>query len=153
MCDPTLQGLGLDYGDVIYHILSKVCEFSQNITLPILMEKLESVQYSAALTVTGTWRGTSRNKLYAELSWKSLSSRRLSRRLTLFYNKGRFFNAIASVALASRQSSAVSRVADKKKFSHPLILNALKPVWQTLTWCGRRDVFKESYLLITQKET
>ena len=75
----------LDYGDVIYHIPSKVCEFSQNIFLPSLMEKLESVQYSAALAVTGTWRGTSREKLYAELGWESLSSRRWSRCLTLFY--------------------------------------------------------------------
>ena len=49
------------------------------------MEKLESVQYSAALAVSGTWRGTSREKLYAELGWKSLSSRRWSRRLILFY--------------------------------------------------------------------
>ena len=49
------------------------------------MEKVESVQYSAALAIAGTWRGTSREKLYAELSWESLSSRRWSRRLTLFY--------------------------------------------------------------------
>ena len=49
------------------------------------MEKLEAVQYSAALAVTGTWRGTSREKLYAELGWESLSSRRWSRRMTLFY--------------------------------------------------------------------
>ncbi len=75
----------LDYGDVIYHIPAKFCEFSQNITLPSLMEKLESVQYSAALAVTGTWRGTSRDKLYAELGWESLNYRRWSRRLTLFY--------------------------------------------------------------------
>ena len=75
----------LDYGDVIYHIPAKVCEFSQNIILSNLVEKLESVQYSAALAVTGTWRGTSREKLYTELGWESLSSRRWSRRLTLFY--------------------------------------------------------------------
>ena len=68
----------LDYGDVIYHIPAKVCEFSQNIVLPNLMEKIESVQYSAALAVTGTWRGTSRAKLYAELGWESLSSRSLA---------------------------------------------------------------------------
>ena len=49
------------------------------------MEKLESVQYSAALAVTRTWRGTSREKLYTELGWEPLSSRRWSRRLTLFY--------------------------------------------------------------------
>ena len=75
----------LDYGDVIYHIPPKVCEFSQNIALSNLMDKVESVQYSAALAVSGTWRGTSREKLYAELGWESLSSRRWSRRLTLFY--------------------------------------------------------------------
>ena len=53
----------LDYGDVIYHIPEKVCDFSQYIILPNLMEKLESVQYSAALAVSGAWRGTSREKL------------------------------------------------------------------------------------------
>ena len=57
----------LDYGDVIYHIPAKVCDLSQNIVLPNLMDKLESVQYSAALAVTGTWRGTSREKLYTDL--------------------------------------------------------------------------------------
>ena len=75
----------LDYGDIIFHIPAKEDDFSQNIILPNLMEKLESVQYSAALAVTGTWRGTSREKLYAELGWESLNSRRWSRRLTLFY--------------------------------------------------------------------
>ena len=49
------------------------------------MVKLESVQYSAALAVTGTWRGTSREGLYSELGWESLSARRWSRRLVLFY--------------------------------------------------------------------
>ena len=62
--------LHLDYGDVIYHIPAKVCKFIQNQILPNLMEKLESVQYSAALAVTGTWRGTSREKLYTELGWE-----------------------------------------------------------------------------------
>ena len=57
------------------------------------MEKIESVQYSAAIAITGTWRGTSRQKLYAELGWESLSSRRWSRRLTLFY---KFVNNLAS---------------------------------------------------------
>ena len=62
----------LDYGDVIYHIPAKVCEFSGNIVISNLMEKLESVQYSAALAITGAWRGTSREKLNAELGWESL---------------------------------------------------------------------------------
>ena len=79
------RGNHLDYGDVIYHIPPKVCEFSQTVILPNLMEKLESVQYSAALAVTGTWRGTSREKLYAELGWEALCFRRWNRRLTPFY--------------------------------------------------------------------
>ena len=75
----------LDYGDVIYHTPAKLCEFSHNEILISSMEKLESVQYSAALAVTGTWRGTSRANLYAELGWESLNLRRWSRRLTLLY--------------------------------------------------------------------
>ena len=75
----------LDYGDVIYHTPAKLCEFSHNEILISSMEKLESVQYSAALAVTGTWRGTSRANLYAELGWESLNLRRWCRRLTLLY--------------------------------------------------------------------
>ena len=85
LCKLYVRPPHLDYGDVIYHIPPKVCEFSQTFILPNLMEKLESVQYSAALAVTRTWRGTSREKLYAELGWESLCFRRWSRRLTLFY--------------------------------------------------------------------
>ena len=75
----------LDYGDVIYHIPPKKCDFSQDISLNNHMEKLESIQYSAALAVTGAWKGTFREKLYDELGWESLSLRRWSRRLVLFY--------------------------------------------------------------------
>ena len=39
------------------------------------MEKLESIQYSTALAVTGAWKGTSREKLYAELGWETLNLR------------------------------------------------------------------------------
>ena len=75
----------LDFGDVIYHIpATKVCDFSGNMVLPTLMKKLESVQQSTALVVTGTCRGTSREKLYTDLGWESLSSRRWSRCLTSF---------------------------------------------------------------------
>ena len=75
----------LDYGDVIYHIPPKKSDFSQDTSLNNHMEKLESVQYSAALAVTGAWKGTSREKLYEELGWESLSQRRWSRPLVLFY--------------------------------------------------------------------
>ena len=73
----------LDYGDVTYHIPQK--EDNSSRLGNHLMEKLESVQYAAALAVTGTWRGTSRERLYNELGWGPLCLRRWSRRLILFY--------------------------------------------------------------------
>ena len=57
----------LDYGDVIYHIPSKKCDFANSYTLNNYMEKLESVQCSAARAITGAWKGTSREKLLEEL--------------------------------------------------------------------------------------
>ena len=46
--------------------------------------KLEQTQYSAALAITGAWRGTSRQKLYNELGWETLYHRRWYRRLCHF---------------------------------------------------------------------
>ena len=40
------------------------------------MEKLEKVQYQAALAITGAWQGSSRSKIYEELGWENLSDRR-----------------------------------------------------------------------------
>ena len=65
----------LDYGDVIYD--SAFNESFQN--------KLESVQYDAALAITGAIRGSSRKKLYQELGLESLKSRRWYRKLSLFF--------------------------------------------------------------------
>ena len=45
------------------------------------MEKVEQVQYQAALAVTGAWQGSSRSKLYDELGWESLTHRRYCRRI------------------------------------------------------------------------
>ena len=60
----------LEYGDIIYHGCSKH-----------LMDMLESIQYQAGLIATGCWQKTNREKLYDELGWESLSSRRINRRL------------------------------------------------------------------------
>ena len=64
----------LDYGDEIYH--------NQRTDI---MNLIEQVQYKAALVVSGCWQGTNRQKLYDELGWESLSERRWSHRMTLFY--------------------------------------------------------------------
>ena len=56
----------VDYGDIIYNQ-------PQNESF---CNKLESVQYKAALAITGAIQGTSRDKLYQELGLQSLKSRR-----------------------------------------------------------------------------
>ena len=65
----------LDYGDIIY----------DNPGNASFTRKLESIQYNAALAITGCIRGTSREKLYSELGMESLEDRRFSRRLCSFY--------------------------------------------------------------------
>ena len=45
------------------------------------MESIERIHCEAALFITGTWKGTNRNKLYDELKWERLSDRRWCRRL------------------------------------------------------------------------
>ena len=74
-----------DYCDVIYHIPNIDDHFSGNTSVHYLMSRLESVQYSAALAITGAWKGTSRDKSYQELGWETLADRLWYRRLTLFY--------------------------------------------------------------------
>ena len=59
----------LDFGDIIYHKVDP--ELSLDFT-----KKLEATQYSAALAVSGAWRGTSKCKLYEELGWENLYHRR-----------------------------------------------------------------------------
>ena len=45
------------------------------------MEKVEKIQYQAALAITGAWQGSSRSKIYDEFGWKTLSDRRNCRRV------------------------------------------------------------------------
>ena len=52
----------LDYGDIIYHFPNSEYELSQAPFLTTNMEKLEQIQYFAALAKTGVWKGTSREK-------------------------------------------------------------------------------------------
>ena len=69
----------LDYCDIIYHVPARQDQFG--VTLSYLMEKVERIQYQAALAITGAWQGSNRSKLYDELGWESLSDRRWCRRI------------------------------------------------------------------------
>ena len=74
-----------DYCDVIYHVPNIHDMHTSSNSLHTLMESIERIQYHAALAITGTWQGSSRNKLYEELGWESLADRRWLRRLIQFY--------------------------------------------------------------------
>ena len=50
-------------------------------------ENIESIQYNAALAVTGAVRGTFRKKLYQELDFESLQQRRFYRNLCCSYTQ------------------------------------------------------------------
>ena len=65
----------LDYGDVLFDQAFNALSH----------QKLESIQYNACLALTGTIRGTSKEKLYQELGLESLQLRRWYRKLCLFY--------------------------------------------------------------------
>ena len=65
----------LDYAHIIY-------EKPNNMNI---CNKIESFQYNAALAITGTIRGSSKEELYQELGFEYLSSRRWLRKLYLFY--------------------------------------------------------------------
>ena len=75
----------LAYGDVIYHIPQSKSIFDSSISLHPLMERIEQVQYQAALAITGCWHGSNRNKIYDEVGWETLSDRRWSRRLVQLF--------------------------------------------------------------------
>ena len=64
----------LDYGDIIY-------DQTYNDSFH---QKMESIQYNAALAITGAIRGTSREKLYQELGLELLRKRRWYRKLCYF---------------------------------------------------------------------
>ena len=65
----------LDYADIVY---DNPGNFS-------FIDRLERVQYNAALAITGCIRGTSRDKIYAELGLESLFDRRYCRKMCFFY--------------------------------------------------------------------
>ena len=71
----------LDYCDIIYHIPASNSQINLGTALSSLMEKVEKIQYQAAVAITGTWQGSNRAKLYEVLGWESLSDRRWCRRI------------------------------------------------------------------------
>ena len=147
-----------DYCDVIYHIPHITNLFDSTITLNSLMESIEQVQYQAALAITGTWKGTNRNKLYEELGWESLSDRRWSRRLIQLYKIRNNMTPLYLRDNLPRQRVPFYRnnsegyyeiFCNKSKYRNSFFPNVIKswngigPEFQT---CASLSIFKRSIL-------
>ena len=65
----------VDYGDVKYVHASNES----------FQQRFESIEYNAAIAITGTIRGRSWEKFFQELGLETLKSRRWFRKLYLFY--------------------------------------------------------------------
>ena len=105
----------LDYGDIIYDQT-----FNES-----FHQRIESIQYNAAIAITGEIRGSSSKKLYQELGLESLRSRRWLRKLCLFYkidkNKSPsyLYSSIpGSVKFYSTQSSQIDNISNIKTRSN-----------------------------------
>ena len=61
----------LDYADIIY---------DKSLT-ESFKDKLEMVQYNAALVITGAFKGTSRDRICRDLGLEALAERRWSRKI------------------------------------------------------------------------
>ena len=103
----------LDYADVVYDqpYNSSFCQ------------KLESIQYNAALAITGAIRGTSRERLYQELGLEALSDRRWFRRICLFY---KIVNGLSPEYLASFFQNYRSVTILPEKICMPAFVPILK---------------------------
>ena len=109
----------LDYGDVVYDQPSN----------DAFSNKLETVQYNAALAITGAIKGTSREKLYQELGLEYLQQRRWMRRLCLFYK-------VVSTKLPAYNYDIIPPVRQSQR--HPNTFDSIS--------C-RNEYFKNSFFL------
>ena len=144
----------LDYGDIIYDQT-----FNES-----FHERVESIQYSAAIATTGAIRGTSSEKLYQELGLESLRSRRWFRKLCLFYqmykNKSHsyLYNLIPDrVEFYSTQSgeiNSISNIKSRSNFSRNSFFASTITEWNKVE-CDIRNsdslnVFKLSVLKLVR---
>ena len=124
----------LDYGDIIYH------KYDPAYTLEPT-KKLESTQYSAALAISSSQRGTNTDKLLEELGWKYLHHGRWYRRLCHFYklrnthSPGYLFQHIPSECVVNynlRNPYVLKQSAERtSRYSHTCFQNCIKK-WKLL---------------------
>ena len=118
----------LDYADIIYDK-----PFND-----AFKDKLEKIQYSTALIITGAIKGTSRERLFKELGLESLCDRRWYRKLVFFYKivKGIAPSFLQSYLLLDNERTYNTRSS---------LRNMIK------TFASRTSTFRVTFFLIAQK--
>ena len=125
----------LDYGDMIY---------DQTFNMSF-QQKMETIQYNAALTITGAIRGSSRQKVYQKLSLETLQQRRWYRKLCCFYKilKSQSPKYLYSIILVHDMSYMLYRTRRCNKIpainaKHDFFKNTFFPStiieWNKLDW-------------------
>ena len=98
----------LGYGDIIYD--KAFTEYFQ--------KKLASIQYNAALAITGAIRGTSKTKIYSQLGLESLQDRRWYRKLCVFH---KILNNMSPKYLSNIIPSTTRRYSSRNANNIPLV--------------------------------
>ncbi len=85
------------------------------------MARIESVQYEAASVVSGTWKGSPRDKLYNDLGWESLHHRRNFRRLCMLFDvlKNDFPKYLSQILAKCKPKNSLRLIEQQKLLNWP----------------------------------
>ena len=133
----------LDYGDMIY---------DQNFNMPF-QQKLETIRYYAALAITSAIRGSSREKLYQELSLATLQQRRWYIKLCCFYkilklqSREYLYSIIAihNMSYRKRQCNKILAINVKHDFFKDTFFPSTIIEWNKLDWTIKNSESVETF--------
>ena len=122
----------LDYGDIIY---------DQTFNMSF-QQKMETIQYNAALAITGAIRGYSREKLYQELGLETPQQQRWYRKLCCFYKiltsqSPKYLYSIIPIhnmSYRTRQCNKIPAMNVKHDFFKNTFFSSTIMEWNKLDW-------------------
>ena len=105
-------------------------------------QKMETIQYNAALAITGTIRGSYREKLHQELGLETLQQRRWHRKLRCFYKilksqSPKYLYSIISIhnmSSRTRQCNEIPIINMKHVFFKNIYFRSTIIEWNKLHW-------------------
>ena len=139
----------LEYGDVLFHTTpskKKPFRLLPLITdgLPRLMQKLETIQYTAARLITGCWKGSSTSKVYNLLGWQYLCQRRWSNQMSLFHKiihkkVPTYLYSLVSIVHSPSNTDILTETSAKKQFYIKTFFPSCSFSWNSLLKSSERQ--------------